>query len=754
MSSDSASAGMRLDLDPVHVVADSPLMRSIDRASLEGLRAELESIVLDEQAHLVLNGTGGGALYFVAAGRLEITRTPTGENASVGDERVLATLIPGDVVSEMRSLTGTEGTAAIRAVTEVSLVKLEKEGFDHYLSTHPEVTSNLRSVFSPRFYHNEMVGVLQDMFGELTEELLGDIEQRLAWRHVAREDALVRQGERSAGFFVVVSGRFRQLTESGTGTRIVNEVVQGQVVGAMGAVSDEVRTMTAVAVRDSVLLEFSREAFHALARRYPQLNEWLIRLLAVRLRGAIHETPPKPMGVNILLIPANDGAPVGDFAQALFEAVSRLGACALVTSEATDALLGTEQIAQAPEGSPEALRLRAWLNEQETKFRYIIYLADRTLTNWTRRCIRQADEVIAVGVATAEPDLTEVEAETLRIEETRRAKSRLALILLHPKGAVRPQGTQRWLRKRRVDRHFHIRYGDPGALDRIARYVARCEYGLVLSGGGSRGFAHVGVIRAMREAGLPVDMVAGVSMGAILAAAFALSEDLDAAVQALKEGYPSAFCDYTLPFVSLTRGRRFDRMLKRFFGDANIEDLWVPYFCVSSNMTRADTVVHRSGPVWWSLRATSSLPGLVPPVVHNGELLYDGGLLNNLPMDVMREEIKTGSLIAVDVVPPVDSELGASEVHSPSGWRIAWNRFNPLAKPIRMPGIVSVLQRAGTLGSIYNRQQLIQAGIADLYIRPPVEHFKILDFSAADEAVEIGYSHSVAEIAAWTRQEH
>ena len=258
----------------------------------------------------------------------------------------------------------------------------------------------------------------------------------------------------------------------------------------------------------------------------------------------------------------------------------------------------------------------------------------------------------------------------------------------------------------------------------------------------------------MREAGLPVDMVAGVSMGAILAAAFALSEDLDAAVQALKEGYPSAFGDYTLPFVSLTRGRRFDRMLKRFFGDANIEDLWVPYFCVSSNMTRADTVVHRSGPVWWSLRATSSLPGLVPPVVHNGELLYDGGLLNNLPMDVMREEIKTGSLIAVDVVPPVDSELGASEVHSPSGWRIAWNRFNPLAKPIRMPGIVSVLQRAGTLGSIYNRQQLIQAGIADLYIRPPVEHFKILDFSAADEAVEIGYSHSVAEIAAWTRQEH
>ena len=132
-------------------------------------------------------------------------------------------------------------------------------------------------------------------------------------------------------------------------------------------------------------------------------------------------------------------------------------------------------------------------------------------------------------------------------------------------------------------------------------------------------------------------------------------------------------------------------------------------------------VVHRTGPLWRATRASGSLPGLVPPVVDNGDLLYDGCLLNNLPMDLMCEEIHTGVLIAVDVVPPVDLDIRATGLESPSGWRIAWSRLNPLAKAVEMPGIVSILQRAGALGSIFHRQKLIEDDIADLYLRPPVE---------------------------------
>ena len=448
---------------------------------------------------------------------------------------------------------------------------------------------------------------------------------------------------------------------------------------------------------------------------------------------------------------ADDGAPLEEFARRFSESLSRNEACLLISSAQTDRLLGTAGIAQAAEGSPEDLRLRAWLNQQETRVRYLIYVADSGLTNWTRRCIRQADEIIAFGTAAAAPNLTEVEAEVLRQENPGHARFRKTLILLHPAGTPGPQGTIRWLNERHVDRHFHIRAGNQDDLDRIVRYVSRREIGLVLSGGGSRGFAHAGIIRAIHEAGLPIDVIAGVSMGSIMAAGYALSDDWEETIPRFKAQLEGMLSDYTLPFVSMVRGRRFDRYLQTLFGDTNIEDLRIPYFCVSSNLTRADMVVHRTGPLWRATRASGSLPGLVPPVVDNGDLLYDGCLLNNLPMDLMREEIHTGVLIAVDVVPPVDLDIRATGLESPSGWRIAWSRLNPLAKAVEMPGIVSILQRACALGSIFNRQKLIEDGIADLYLRPPVEQFQILDFSVADQAVEIGYAYGLAEIASWRK---
>ena len=383
---------------------------------------------------------------------------------------------------------------------------------------------------------------------------------------------------------------------------------------------------------------------------------------------------------------------------------------------------------------------------------FVVYVADPDLTNWTRRCIRQSDEVMFFGVAGSVPGLTETEEEVVREGKTRHARFRRTLVLVHPPGTLRPRGTRRWLRERRVDRHFHMRNDRQDDFDRIVRYVLRREVGLVLSGGGSRGFAHAGVIRAMREAGLPVDVVAGVSMGSIIGAGCAFSEDLDETVVSLKRHVGRMLTDYTLPFVSLARGRRFDRGVMALFGDTHIEDLWLPYFCVSSNLTRAATVVHRSGLLWRAIRASSSLPGVIPPVIDNGDMLYDGCLLNNLPVDLMREEIETGLLVAVDVVPPVDLDVHATELENPSGWRLAWSRMSPFAKSIEIPDIVSIINRAGVLGSIQQRQQLIDRNLVDLYLRPPLGDFKILDFSVADEAFEIGYTYGVTEIAAWTKR--
>ena len=743
--------------DSIQVVANSPLLRSVDRSSLEGLESELEWIVVGEQEVLRFDGERGDALYFVASGRLEVVQSPDegdkGEEAG-GDPQGPAAIIAGDVIGEMRTLTGSRESAAVRGVAAARLVRLEKGRLDRYLSTRPQVAENLRNVFLPMFYRNEIVRVLRILFGDLTEDMLADIERWLTWRHVARGEALFRRGEPSDGLFVVVSGRLRELRgDDAREERVVGELVQGEIAGEMGIVADELQTTSVVAVRDSILLGFSRRNFRELAARYPNLNEWLVRYLSIRLRGVIHETPSEHLCTNILLVPTGDGASLEGFSRRLFDSLSRHAPCQLVSSEQTDTLLGAPGIAQSEEGSAEDLRLRAWLNGQETRCRYVVFVADPGLTNWTRRCIRHADEVMSLGAAGGVPSLTETEAEVLREEKTRHARFRKTLVLVHRPGTVRPRGTMRWLRERQVDRHIHMRTDRQDDFDRIVRYVLRREVGLVLSGGGSRGFAHAGVIKAMREAGLTVDVVAGVSMGSLIGAGCAFSEDLDDTVASLKEHIGRMLTDYTLPFVSLARGRRFDRGVKALFGETNIEDLWLPYFCVSSNLTRASTVVHRRGLLWRAIRASSSLPGIIPPIIDNGDMLYDGCLLNNLPVDLMREEIETGLIVAVDVVPPVDLDVHATELENPSGWRLAWSRISPFAKPIEIPDIVSIINRAGVLGSIRQRQRLIDGDLVDLYLRPPLGEFKILDFSVADKAFDIGYTYGVTEISAWTKRD-
>ena len=196
-----------------------------------------------------------------------------------------------------------------------------------------------------------------------------------------------------------------------------------------------------------------------------------------------------------------------EFARRFTESLSREAACCLISSTQVDTVLGNVGIAQAVGGSPEDFRLHAWLNQQELLFRHMVYVADPGLTNWTKRCIRQADEFISLGVPTGVPNLTEVEAEILRQEVSRSAKPRKTLILLHPPGTNKPRDTMCWLDNRSVDRHHHIRSGNQGDLDRVVRYVSRLEIGLVLSGGGFRGFAHAGILRAIREAGLPIDVL-------------------------------------------------------------------------------------------------------------------------------------------------------------------------------------------------------------------------------------------------------
>jgi predicted acylesterase/phospholipase RssA len=314
--------------------------------------------------------------------------------------------------------------------------------------------------------------------------------------------------------------------------------------------------------------------------------------------------------------------------------------------------------------------------------------------------------------------------------------------------AALPVGTESWLAERAVESCIHVRRSREADIARLGRILTGRAIAVVLSGGGAKGFAHLGVLRALGERGIPVDMIGGTSMGSVIAAGYAMSiqpRELTALSKRLFATH-KPFREYTLPLVSLFRGRRLDRMLREQTGETRIEDLWIGYFCVSTDLTAAEPHIHTSGCLFTAVRSSIAIPGILPPVVEGDRLLVDGGVVNNLPADAMRQLCR-GKLIAVDVAPKRDVELGPGFSEYPSPWQVLWNRLWPFGGRRRIQAIPQIMARTTMLSSIH-RVNAVKTG-ADYYLRPPVEQFGMLEFDAIDRIVESGYRYALESTEGW-----
>jgi predicted acylesterase/phospholipase RssA len=586
------------------------------------------------------------------------------------------------------------------------------------------------------------------LFGDVEPTALRRIAQLTDEVHIAGGATLMNEGEPGESLYLVVSGRLQIFSVSQGPPGVVAEIGQHETVGEMAMLTGGPRSATVRAVRDSRLIRFSRAAFDRLVTEHPRAMMHVARMLVERFRHAVSMPRSGSAPATLAIAGAGPGAPVRQLAADLVRALAPFGPTLHLTASAVDSLLDAPA-ANAPTEGAGNVRLAAWLAEQEQRHRVVVYEADAGATEWTRRCLRQADRVVFVGRAASAPEpLGEAEAAFWRSGVTTKS----ALALVHEPTVDRPAGTEHWLQHRPVDSYHHLRGGVVSDVERLARHLLGRATSVVLSGGGARGFAHIGVLRALDEAGVPVDLVGGTSQGAIIGALYALGHDhrsmldhvrrhfVDRGIQRLR--------DCTLPIVSLFNGRRAVQMMKAMFAETRIEDLWLSYFCVSSNLTRASCEVHRTGVLHECLRASAGIPGFFPPFPHNGDLLVDGGLLNNLPVDVARQ-LSAGIVIAVDVAAKHDLTTRVVGFDSMSGWHLLVDRLNPFCSTPRLPNITQILSRAATLGSIYHCESARR--MADLYLRPPVERIGMLEWKALDDIAEVGYRYAAEQIAEWQR---
>jgi predicted acylesterase/phospholipase RssA len=379
------------------------------------------------------------------------------------------------------------------------------------------------------------------------------------------------------------------------------------------------------------------------------------------------------------------------------------------------------------------------LDEQERRHRFVLYRADAAATPWTKLCLRQADIILLLADATMPASQRHWERELLKGVSA--PVARQVLVLCHPGDEIR--GTRAWLEEREPDFHLHVRASKPADVSRIVRVLAGEAVGLVLGAGAARGFAQIGVYRALVEAGIPIDWVGGTSIGGIMAAAIALDRSPDDVTGQVREAFVGGkpFGDLTVPVMSLLRGRRMERLLKAQL-DMQIEDLPTPYFCVSSMLDGTRTNVHERGSLIDALRASAALPGMLPPVVVDGRLAIDGSVINSLPVDIMKEKL-VGKVIAVDLSSRRDYLVDYDELPSP--WAVLRGRLLPFARRHRVPGLASTLLKATEIGTMARTKELCKQ--ADLLLQPPVGGFSMTEVKGFDRIVQVGYDHTREKLA-------
>ncbi|HTV97127.1 MAG TPA: patatin-like phospholipase family protein [Steroidobacteraceae bacterium] len=529
-------------------------------------------------------------------------------------------------------------------------------------------------------------------------------------------EVLFESGSSPEGVYLLASGRLA--VRAGGGGALIAEIERGELVGETGWLLGEPRSATVIALRDSELVLLPQAVLEAAAARSSEFSLALARLCARRLRRSNAAKASARRARVFALVPNSEEIDAIEFATRLVGELARVGRTELVWDV-------------------RAIRhTSAWFGRLEEQNDYVLYAADPSDSGWTRQCCRQADLILALARADAQPRPW---AQSLCGAAERGA--RIDLALLHENGFAAGH-TGRWLRSLRPAQHHHIL--DAEDLGRVARLLTHRGVGLVLSGGGARGFAHLGVIRALREARVPIDFVGGASIGSIIAAGLAMGWS----DEEMRMRYRRSFVDtnpvndYTFPLVALTRGRKVSRLLAREYGDVLIEDLRRPFFCISANLTTGRTLEHREGLLWQVLRAAVAIPGVMPPVFQGQDVLVDGAALNNLPVDVMHRQAP-GLVIGCDAGADHSFPAQAPGRDAPPLWRFFARRRNGE----RRINIFQILMHAGMVNSVSS--SAAQRMLADLVLKPPLANIDLLEWHAFDRAIDAGYDyarHALAQL--------
>ncbi|OWK50135.1 Neuropathy target esterase [Lonchura striata] len=546
---------------------------------------------------------------------------------------------PGEMVGQLAVLTGEPLIFTIKANRDCTFLKISKSDFYEIMREQPSVVLSVAHTVAARM-----------------SPFVRQMDFAIDWMAVEAGRALYRQGDKSDCTYIVLNGRLRSVIQKGSGKKeLVGEYGRGDLVGVVEALTRQPRATTVHAVRDTELAKLPEGTLNNIKRRYPQVVTRLIHLLSQKILGNLQQLrgpfagsglgmasssePINPTSnlSTVAVLPVCDEVPMAAFTLELQHALNAIGPTLLLTSDIIRARLGSSALESLQE-----YRLSGWLAQQEDLHRIVLYQTDCTLTPWTLRCIRQADCVLIVGLGDQEPALGELE----QMLENAAVRALKQLVLLHREDGAGPARTVEWLNMRSwCSGHLHIRC-PRRVFSRRGPAKLREMYEKVFEKSADR---HSDFSRLAR-------VLTGNTIALCMNSVF------------------ETVLDLTYPITSMFSGSAFNASINRVFQDKQIEDLWLPYFNVTTDITASAMRVHTDGSLWRYVRASASYTPYLPPLCDpkDSHWLVDGCYVNNVPADIARN-MGAKTVIAIDVGSQDETDL-CNYGDSLSGWCRTWRR--------------------------------------------------------------------------------
>ena len=550
---------------------------------------------------------------------------------------------------------------------------------------------------------------IEKLFGNLEEHKLNEVKESLEIISLKRGDILFYQNDEADGIYILLSGKLEVTTKQVDGSqKRVGFVNRSETVGEMALISEDLRSATVSCYRNSLLAKMSNQLFLDLCYSNPDFAIKVSKFVVKRLKDSIQTKRNTEQIKNISIYNASlDSEISANSINKIIDELIQNSNYTVVNFETITKYINIQE----GDSQYRFSQLDHYLNELDIQDQRLLF--DTRLMD--KETINHLYDYSDICV-----EVYDFNGEIHQQEFVNGLRNKLRYIFCHPQATIMPENTKGKLEQLTSAPHIHIKDGLSSDYARVRRYIEGTSHALVLGGGGAKGIAHLGIIHALEDAGIPIDFIAGTSMGSIYAGMYAMFQNFDQTFETSSlvfKSNPTAYKQINiLPRYSIYRDSKINNWLSKFFKDHDVEDLWLPFYCISSNISKPEMKIHETGKIKDVIRASMSVPGLFKPVIMNKDVHVDGGIFNNIPIDIMMQK-NVGKIIASRV----DKEISADDIK-------------------KMPNLIHTFIKSTIANSDSHSNQLQE--YVDLYFEPPVSNFGLLNWKAHDKIYEVGYKHA------------